>query len=461
MRYRDPRKSEAGVAVEKFFILDTNVLLHNPGSIFSFADNTVVIPIAVIEEIDRFKKDNTEAGRNARFVIRTLDRLRSEGHLARAVPLKETGGHLMVDFEPKLPPDFPLGTDVADNRIIGTAYKYMKEHKGRPVVFVSKDINARVKADALGIEAQDFEKEKVDFDTLYTGWCEVNLPEKEINRIARAKKFQLQTGVRPNEFVLLVAEENPHKHLLMRAYGDPSTIEKLKFQKKSVMGISARNIQQVMTIDLLLDDRVELVALVGQAGTGKTLLALACGLHKVIKEQAFDLMLITRPIMPLGKDIGYLPGSKEEKLESWMQPIFDNLTYILQTSHHTRRSAGQKGRKSAPAHATVSDLTSENVIDLEPLTYMRGRSIPNQFIVVDEAQNLTPHEVKTVISRAGHGSKLVLTGDPYQIDNPYLDSASNGLSYVVERMKDQTLFGAVRLERSERSTLASLAAKLL
>jgi PhoH-like ATPase len=236
----------------------------------------------------------------------------------------------------------------------------------------------------------------------------------------------------------------------MRSYGAADVIQKLKFQEKKVMGISPRNLQQVMSFDLLLDDRVQLVALVGRAGTGKTLVALAAGLQKVANQHSFELMLVTRPIMPLGRDIGYLPGSKEEKLESWMQPIYDNLSFILQVS----RAPGAKATK-------VDDLIDAGVIDLEPLTYMRGRSIPNQFIIVDEAQNLTPHEVKTVISRAGHGSKLVLTGDPYQIDNPYLDSASNGLSYVVERMKEQKLFGAVRLERSERSTLASLAAELL
>ncbi len=435
--------------MKKYFVLDTNVLLHNPNSIYSFADNTVVIPITVIEEIDHFKQDNTETGRNARFVIRTLDRLRSQGTLAKEVPLGKVKGNLIVDFESRLPREYPLRSDSPDNRILGTAYKYTSK-KRAPVIFVSKDINARVKADALGIEAQDFEQEKVDFDTLYTGWREHKLPERDINRISRAKTFKPDFAVKPNEFVLLVAEDNTHKHLLMRSYASTTKIEKLKLQKKSVMNISPRNMQQVMSFDLLLDDRVQLVALIGQAGTGKTLVALAAGLHKVTKQNSYECMLVTRPIMPLGKDIGYLPGSKEEKLKSWMQPIYDNLSFILQVS----RTSGTKGAK-------VDDLIDNNVIELEPLTYMRGRSIPNQFIVVDEAQNLTPHEVKTVISRAGHGSKLVLTGDPYQIDNPYLDSASNGLSYVVERMKDQKLFGAVRLERSERSTLASLAAELL
>ncbi len=436
--------------MKKFFILDTNVLLHDPNSLFSFADNTVVIPITVIEEIDHFKKENTETGRNARFVIRTLDKLRRKGSLARGVPLGEAKGVVLVDYETDLPEDFPLKEQVPDNRILATAYKYAKKVKKNRVIFISKDINARVKADALEIEAQDFEKEKVDIDTLYTGWRQVEMPREKIKAISKAKSYKLKSGCRPNEFVLLVGEEDSHQRLLTRCYGDATTVEKLKFQEKSVMGISPLNVQQVMAIDILLDDRVELVALVGQAGTGKTLLALAAGLHKVTKEQAYDAMLVSRPIMPLGKDIGYLPGSKEEKLESWMQPIFDNLTFILQAT----RSPGSKATR-------VKDLLETSVIELEPLTYMRGRSIPNQFIVVDEAQNLTPHEVKTIISRAGHGSKLVLTGDPYQIDNPYLDSASNGLNYVVERMKDQKLFGAVRLERSERSTLASLAAKLL
>jgi PhoH-like ATPase len=435
--------------MEKFFVLDTNVLLHDPNALFSFADNAVVIPIDVLEELDRFKNENTEMGRNARTVIRALDQLRRSGNLHDGVRVQKTGGRVIVDFQPTPQEEFPLSHEVADNKIISTAYRLQKE--GQRVIFISKDINARVKADSLGIKAMDFEKEKVDIETLYPGWREVRVSREEIDSLTkRVKTLKLDCPTFPNEFVVLRAKEDEHKTLLVRTRGIPGEVSKLKEIPPSIMGIKPRNKQQVMSFELLLDDDVQLVALVGQAGTGKTLIALAAGLHKVMKEKRYDRLLVSRPILPLGKDIGYLPGSKEAKLENWMQPIFDNLTLILQAS----KEQGKKPKR-------VEDLTQSRVLELEPLTYMRGRSIPNQFIIVDEAQNLTPHEVKTVISRAGEGSKLVLTGDPYQIDNPYLDSSSNGLSYTVERMKNQKLFGSVLLTRSERSTLASIAAEIL
>ncbi|MFH1422610.1 MAG: PhoH family protein [Planctomycetota bacterium] len=437
--------------MKKSFVLDTNVLLHDKNSLFSFADNTVIIPIDVLEELDNFKNENTELGRNARGVIRALDELREKGNLQNGVKVKDTGGSVIVDFDTAPFADFPLSLEIPDNRIIASAYKIQK--KGKRVVFISKDINARVKADALGIKAMDFEKEKVDIRTLYPGWREVHVPRSEIDSLTkRVKTIKLDVQTYPNEYVVLRASEDEHKTLLVRTYGTPGEVSKLKKTPPSVMGIAPRNKQQVMAYDLLLDDNILLVALVGQAGTGKTLLALAAGLSKVMKEECYDRLLVSRPIMPLGKDIGYLPGSKSEKLESWMQPIFDNMTYILQASKEQTQSKRPK---------RVEDLIQSRILDLEPLTYMRGRSIPNQFIIVDEAQNLTPHEVKTIISRAGQGSKLVLTGDPYQIDNPYLDSASNGLSYTIERMKNQKIFGSVLLVRSERSELASIAAQVL
>jgi PhoH-like ATPase len=449
MLYSDRKSDKRIPEMEKFFVLDTNVLLHDPNALFSFADNAVVIPIDVLEELDRFKNENTEMGRNARTVIRALDQLRRSGNLHDGVRVEKTGGRVIVDFQPAPQEQFPLSHEVVDNKILAVAYRLQRE--GQRVIFISKDINARVKADSLGIKAMDFEKEKIDIKTLYPGWREVRVSREEIDSLTkRVKTLKLDTLTFPNEFVVLRAKEDEHKTLLVRTYGIPGEVSKLKAIPPSVMGIKPRNRQQVMSFDLLLDDDVQLVALVGQAGTGKTLLALAAGMHKVLKEKRYNRLLVSRPVMPLGKDIGYLPGSKEAKLENWMQPIFDNLTLILQVS----KEQGKKPKR-------VEDLTQSRLLELEPLTYMRGRSIPNQFIIVDEAQNLTPHEVKTVISRAGEGSKLVLTGDPYQIDNPYLDSSSNGLSYTVERMKDQKLFGSVLLTRSERSTLASIAAEIL
>jgi PhoH-like ATPase len=258
----------------------------------------------------------------------------------------------------------------------------------------------------------------------------------------------------PNEFVELVADGGKAKAgELGRVSPDGRSITALRFEPRiKPYNIQARNLQQRMALELLLDDAVELVTLVGQAGTGKTLLALAAGLHRVVKEEAFERMLVTRPVVPLGRDIGYLPGSKEAKLSTWMQPIFDNLAFLMHQ---------EAGPKRASADRRINELLSSQQLELEAMTYIRGRSIPNQYILVDEAQNLTPHEVKTIVSRAGEGSKVVLTGDAYQIDNPYLDSASNGLAYAAERMKQQELFGHVTLTASERSTLASIAAENL
>ncbi|MGB2631088.1 MAG: PhoH family protein [Candidatus Omnitrophota bacterium] len=440
--------------MRKTFVLDTNVILHNPKALISFEDNIVLLPIEVLEELDRFKKGRDERGRNARIAIRMLDEIRQKGEPGHGYPL-ENGGILKiatgVDFGAAA--ELGLSKSIVDNRILLTAH--VLKDKGERVIFVSKDINTRVKADAIGITCMDFEKQKVDFDNFYSGWRTLELSKGEIDSFYTKKEHKMEHGLfYPNEFAFMVDKEDP-KHTAIGRYKEEFKIlMPLIFNKMHVMSVRPRNKEQAMAIELLLNDDIRLVTLVGSAGTGKTLLAIAAGLQKVVKDKTYGGLLISRPVMPLGKDIGYLPGSKEEKLESWMGPIFDNLEYIFNTEK------GEKETKTRTKNL-IDKYIKEEIIELEAMTFMRGRSIPNQFIIIDEAQNLTPHEVKTVISRAGNRTKMVLTGDPYQIDNPYLDSSSNGLTYCADKMKGQRMFGHVMLTKSERSPLAALAAEIL
>ncbi len=444
--------------MRKTFVLDTNVLLHSSESIESFADNIVVLPMAVIEELDQFKTRNDELGRNARHVIRHIDALRTAGNLRDGVPL-EAGGMLKILTSRGLLDETGLDVDIPDNRILRVAYHLHCENGSQtgPVIFVSKDINARLKADALGMKAQDFEKQKINFDDLYTGVTEATVPAKTLDAFYKDEMLEYEgLGQFPNQFVLLRDETNP-KHTGLARVIEPGTVAHLSKKFERAWNVKPRSKEQRMAIDLLLDPSVELVTLVGQAGTGKTLLALAAGLQTTMRYQQYDRILVSRPIIPFGKDIGYLPGAKEEKLSHWMQPIFDNLTYLMRDGHREGDDPDVKGT----AQHKVDRLFDEDVIDLEALTYIRGRSIPRQYVIVDEAQNLTPHEIKTIVSRAGEHTKMVLTGDPYQIDNPYLDSASNGLTYAAERLKAQPMHGHITLQKSERSALAAVAAEFL
>jgi PhoH-like ATPase len=441
----------------KTFVVDTNVLLHNPNALFLFADNDVIIPFDVIEELDSFKTNNDDLGRNARQVIRHLDRLRERGNLSRGIDVKETGGSIRVVLEQdqKLCPGVTANTP--DNRIICCAFALKQE--GKRVVFVSKDINARIKADTMGVKAEDFENQKVDFERLYTGYQEVRVPGSAIDTLFQNKqlKMKFEQPVFANEYVLLKDEVDESHTALSRYRADLNALVPVRSRRGPIFGIMPRNLQQTMAIDLLLDDSVKLVSLIGTAGTGKTLLAIAAGMTKVLNEGVYQKLLVARPIMPMGRDIGYLPGDKDEKLTAWMQPIFDNMSYLL-----SNRLAGEGGSQGSHASSLstveqrIKQLMESGQVVLEPLTYIRGRSIPHQFMIVDEAQNLTPHEVKTIASRVGEGTKLVLTGDASQIDNPYLDSSSNGLSYLVERLKGKPIVGHITLAKSERSELASL-----
>jgi PhoH-like ATPase len=439
----------------KHFVVDTNVLLHNPNALFLFGDNEVIIPFDVIEELDKFKTGTDDLGRNARTVIRHLDQFRLKGNLSEGVLVEQTGGRVRIVLEEdqKLCPGLTINTP--DNRIICCAK--MLADEGKRVVFISKDINARIKSDALGLVAEDFEAQKVDFEKLYTGYREMEVDSEQITDLFRAKRMSPPDGEKllANEYVLLKDKTDPDHTAIARFNVAENVLVPIRPRRGPVFGIMPRNLQQTMALDLLLDDSIKLVSLIGNAGTGKTLLAIAAGMTKVLNEQAYQKLLCARPIMPLGRDIGYLPGGKDEKLTAWMQPIFDNMTYLL--SNRLSGDGAQQAHSSpSSVEQRIKQLMDDGQIVLEPLTYIRGRSIPNQFMIVDEAQNLTPHEVKTIASRVGEGTKLVLTGDATQIDNPYLDSSSNGLSYLVERLKNQPIVGHITLAKSERSDLASL-----
>lgn len=432
--------------MRKTYVIDTNVLLHNPNALFAFEENELVIPFAVIEEIDNQKKRQDEIGRNARVVSRELDALRASSRLSEGVDLPQ-GGRLTIELNHSGMDGFPAGLDLEkyDNRILAVAYNLSISGKN-PVTLVTKDLNLRIKADVLGIRAEDFYNDKIDYEQLYTGIAEVYLSAAELDRFYKEGRLSYDSNsAPPNQFMMIKSSENPSQSALARCHR--GCLLPLSHGDASCWGIRALNKEQKFAVELLLNDQIKIVTLVGRAGTGKTLLALAVGLEKVLEENAYSRLLITRPVIPMGDDIGFLPGTKEEKLRPWMQPIYDNLEFLF---------------KNCPEPFEVlQDLIHKGMVELEPLTYIRGRSIPRQFIICDEAQNLSPHMIKTLITRVGEDTKIVLTGDPEQIDNPYLDASSNGLTYLVERMKSEEISGHVVLVRGERSKVAELGGKLL
>ena len=461
--------------MRKTFVLDTNVLLHDPQALTRFEDNAVVIPIEVVEEIDRFKRDPSEKGRNARQISRLLDALREKGNLADGVPIDDaSGGTLQVVFcrsetLAQLPPELKGGN--GDNNILAVALEQLRSgliSDQPPVVLVTKDTNLRIKADAVGLTAQDYTTDKVDIADLYPGVCELMASAAAMEQLkgegglALAELPSAQgAALQANEGVTLVDQAQPNHTLLARFDAGSGRMLPLQRAGKVRLGkVSARNREQTFALDLLLDPSVQLLTLVGKAGTGKTLLALAAGLHQVADEHLYERLLVTRPVISLGREIGFLPGSLEEKMGPWMQPIIDNLDFLLGGADadegRSPRPGAQRGNRS-----NWTDLKGMGLLEVEAISYIRGRSIPRQFMVVDEAQNLTPHEVKTIVTRVGEGTKIVFTGDPYQIDNPYVDAESNGLTWLVERFKGQRLAGHVTLMRGERSELAELAANLL
>ncbi|MCX5922551.1 MAG: PhoH family protein [Candidatus Dependentiae bacterium] len=481
---------------QNLFVLDTNVLLHDPEAIFSFENAIVGIPIVALEELDKFKKEGTDRGRNCREVTRHLDALREKGSLRDGVTL-DNGSIVKVLFLDKKPLNTSLDLDIKDNEIVMTA-AVLKE-QGYNVKFISKDLNARVKADVLGIQAEDYLKEHVTEEDFYKGWLKIQVPAVQLKQQVPQDLTDLvrDHALTLNEFVLVESQHNPFNYRVFRYLG--GTHFKAVNDPQIRWPLKARNAQQLMALDLLFDDSIKLACLFGPAGTGKTFLALLAGLYNVLIEDDYSKLLISRPVVPLGRDIGYLPGTMEEKLHSWMLPVFDNMEFIMHSvnmathfqelgneQHQDRdkerghdrghdRDRDSKYRHKKGRHhdrhkekshkggglMSVQDLVHKGKLSMEAITYMRGRSIPYQYIIIDEVQNLTPHEVKTLITRVGEGSKIILAGDPYQIDSPYLDFSSNGLVIASERFKGQGIFGSVYLENSERSELSKIAGQLL
>ena len=436
----------------KNYILDTNVLLHDPNSLLSFVDNHVLIPIEVIEEIDRFKRESNDLGQNARSVSRMLDGFRGTGSLSEGVKLPN-GGKLKNAFYKNGHSgngDAAFNGNTVDNRILLLAASIQKTQPKNPTILVSKDINLRIKADALGLQAEDYETDRVFITDLYTGMMEIAVSSAKIAEFRAKSELALDDGKKyfPNEYCTLTDESNSKKAALAKVDATGTKFVPIIDCREGVWGIKPRNREQNFALDALLDDRIKLVTLMGKAGTGKTLLAMAAGLKRVVNDREFRRLVVARPTISMGKELGFLPGSLEEKLAPWMQPIHDALEMLsdLNMGHDHRRSG---------------DLMRSGSIVVEALSYIRGRSIANQFMIIDEAQNLTPLEVKTIVTRVGNGTKIIFTGDPYQIDNPYVDSSSNGFNYVVSKFRDQAIAAHIELQKGERSELAELAANIL
>lgn len=433
----------------KVFVLDTNVLLHDPRAIFKFGEHEIVLPIYVIEEVDRFKREMNELGRNARTISRLIDDLRksTSATLQSGVKLP-SGGTLRV----VAPAKDPEGS--VDRRILQVALDLKRSQPDHCVTLISMDINLRLLADALGLPAETYDVvTRVDPDSLYTGFVQIPVALGLVDRLGNRQPVDAHalpaTELHPNAGVVLVNEGNPKHTALGRYEARTEEVVPLNVPRGGVMGIKPRNLEQSFALDLLLNDKISLVTLVGRAGTGKTLLAAAAGLRKVVSEGTHARLLVSRPVMPLGKDVGYLPGTLEEKLAPYMGAVLDNLAYVFH------------GLGRAEVGRSYEELFAQGTIQVEALTYIRGRSLPQQFLITDEAQNLSPHELKTVITRAGEGTKIVLTGDPEQIDHALLDAQSNGLTVVAERFKDELIAGHVTLSRGVRSELAERAAILL
>jgi len=433
---------------KKIYVLDTSVYLTDANSILAFGIHDIVIPFKVLEEVDNHKKRQDSVGANARKIIRKLDSLREKGSLHKGVRLEKGKGLVFVKNCNRSLKELDLS--INDNEIITVALDERRLNPKRKVIVVSRDINMRVKCDALGLITEDYQVNQIVKDTshIYTGFSEHLVDEPVIDRFYGGEEIFIEKEhctLMPNQFLLLVSNQNEKKTALAQFRNYNMPLKRINGEhKKGMWGVTPRNKEQIFSLHLLRDPSVNMVTLVGKAGSGKTLLAIAAGLHQTMETEQYKKLVISRPIQPMGRDIGYLPGTIEEKMAPWVAPIQDNLQFLMGNDKET-----------------LSLYLQNGTIEIEALTYIRGRSISNAFIIVDEAQNLTAHELKTIITRIGENTKLVLTGDVEQIDNVYIDETSNGLTHAVEKFKLYDISGHVTLVKGERSKIATLAAKIL
>jgi PhoH-like ATPase len=435
---------------KKIYVLDTSVCLTDANCIRSYGTNDIVLPLKVLEEIDKNKKRQDGVGTNARMIIRNLDGLREKGSLSKGVRIEKGKGLICVKMVKKegLPEDLDLS--VPDNEIISVALNQKNHHPEKKVIVVTRDINMRVKCDSLGLITEDFQSDQVVANTcsIYTGFTPHLVDEPIIDRFYNGEDVYIEKEelqLYPNQFVLLVSNQNEKKTALARFFSHMYPLKRINGQHKNgIWGVKPRNKEQVFALELLKDKNINVVTLVGKAGCGKTLLSLAAGLSQVVEEETYSRLVVSRPIQPMGRDIGFLPGTMEEKMAPWVAPIQDNLQFLMANDKTALEMYMDTGK-----------------IEVEALTYIRGRSIANAFIIIDEAQNLTAHELKTILTRVGEGTKIVLTGDIEQIDNVYLDETSNGLTHAVEKFKNFDISGHVTLLKGERSKVATIASKVL
>ena len=437
---------------KKTYVIDTSVFLSDANALYRFKNNDIVIPIKVLEEIDKHKKRQDSVGFNARLIIKHLDELRTKGSLYKGLRLGKGMGILRVA---KASSDLPKDLDfnVPDHQILSVAVHESLQNERRKVIVVSRDINMRVIADSLGLISEDYETNSIveDKDKVYEGFAEVLVDDEFIERFYDHEEMVLEESMvkeklYPNQFLLLISSSNPKKSAICRFSDHKSPLKPINVKEYSKSwGVVPRNKEQTFAYDLLFDDDVPLVSLIGRAGSGKTLMAIAAGLEQTVGfgERKYKKIVVSRPVQPMGKDIGFLPGTMEEKMLPWLMPIHDNLEFIL----------GNKNQ--------IKSYFEKGQIEVEAITYIRGRSISNAFIIIDEAQNLTAHEVKTIITRVGENTKIILTGDIEQIDNIYTNETSNGLTYAIEKFKHAELAGHITFRKGERSKIATLASKVL
>ncbi|MBF0330976.1 MAG: PhoH family protein [Candidatus Omnitrophica bacterium] len=438
----------------KLFVLDTNVILHDSACLHQFKHHDVVIPITVIEELDKFKKGNETLNFHARHFLKELDKISSEGVFNGGIPIAKNKGLLILKLDQRFHPDLKLHfeSDKPDHKILNCAYYLSKENPGREVTLVTKDVNLRVKAKAVHLISEDYTTDHVkDISTIYKGYrFEENVSREVINRLCHdaagvsPKKFKSRSRFHPNEYIVA-----RNKEMSALGYVDPTDMMVKHITKVQASGIKPRNVEQMFALHALMNENIRLVTITGKAGTGKTLLALAAALEQ---KENYKQIFLSRPIVALSnKDLGYLPGGVDEKVGPYMQPLYDNLGVIQDRLIDPTERRGKKFQK----------MLDEQQLVISPLAYIRGRSLVDTYFIVDEAQNLTPHEIKTIITRAGENTKMVFCGDIFQIDHPYLDIYSNGLSYLIDKMQGQKLYTHIFLEKGERSELAEIASDLL